>query len=222
MTISTDERPGCLARILGLFGLSKSRKDKAQYHYRLRDDFLSNAELSFFRVLQNAAPANTLVLTKVNLGDLFYVPNSAPTPQAQRNKINHKHVDFLLCDAATLRPLAGIELDDSSHKRHDRVVRDALMEEVFRTANLTLLRFPVKQGYQQNQVAAQLQQVVSQLQPSTQPQPKVNAASTPPACPKCGEPMVLRTARSGPQAGQQFYGCTSYPQCRGMVALGKP
>lgn len=33
-------------------------------------------------------------------------------------------------------------------------------------------------------------------------------------CPRCGKPMVLRTARRGPNAGSQFWGCSGYPQCR--------
>jgi restriction system protein len=32
-----------------------------------------------------------------------------------------------------------------------------------------------------------------------------------PICPDCGSPMVLRTARRGPKAGSQFYGCSKYP-----------
>ena len=37
----------------------------------------------------------------------------------------------------------------------------------------------------------------------------------PPACPRCGKPMRLRTARKGPHSGQSFWGCSSYPDCRG-------
>jgi hypothetical protein len=33
-------------------------------------------------------------------------------------------------------------------------------------------------------------------------------------CAKCGSPLALRTARSGSNAGGQFYGCTRYPVCR--------
>lgn len=36
-----------------------------------------------------------------------------------------------------------------------------------------------------------------------------------PACPKCGKPMRLRTARQGPNAGQSFWGCPAYPDCTG-------
>lgn len=50
------------------------------------------------------------------------------------------------------------------------------------------------------------------------------AASTPGQvatilCPKCGAPMVKRTARKGARAGKPFYGCSNYPKCRGIVNL---
>ncbi len=37
-----------------------------------------------------------------------------------------------------------------------------------------------------------------------------------PECPECGKPMARRTARSGRNAGRNFWGCTDYPKCRGI------
>ena len=37
-----------------------------------------------------------------------------------------------------------------------------------------------------------------------------------PACPKCGSPMVQRVARSGTNAGKTFWGCSTFPACRGI------
>lgn len=36
-----------------------------------------------------------------------------------------------------------------------------------------------------------------------------------PACGLCARPMVLRTARRGPNAGRGFWGCSGFPDCRG-------
>lgn len=36
-------------------------------------------------------------------------------------------------------------------------------------------------------------------------------------CPKCGSPLVSRTAKKGINVGSQFYGCTKYPTCRYMA-----
>lgn len=37
-----------------------------------------------------------------------------------------------------------------------------------------------------------------------------------PSCPKCGGSMVRRTAKSGANAGNSFWGCSQYPACRGI------
>ncbi|MDD8046600.1 MAG: four helix bundle suffix domain-containing protein [Verrucomicrobiota bacterium] len=37
-----------------------------------------------------------------------------------------------------------------------------------------------------------------------------------PVCSDCGKPMARRVARSGKNAGQAFWGCTGYPDCKGV------
>ena len=51
--------------------------------------------------------------------------------------------------------------------------------------------------------------------PKAEPEPA--QAPIPPRCPRCGKEMVLRTARRGSQAGGKFWGCPSYPACRGTL-----
>ncbi len=41
-----------------------------------------------------------------------------------------------------------------------------------------------------------------------------------PACPQCGKPMTRRRARSGKNAGREFWGCTGYPECKGVREIG--
>lgn len=36
-----------------------------------------------------------------------------------------------------------------------------------------------------------------------------------PVCPLCGKAMRQRTASKGPRAGQSFWGCSGYPECKG-------
>ena len=33
-------------------------------------------------------------------------------------------------------------------------------------------------------------------------------------CPQCGGKLVLRTAKKGPNEGNQFYGCSAFPKCK--------
>lgn len=36
-------------------------------------------------------------------------------------------------------------------------------------------------------------------------------------CPKCGSPMIRRQAKSGANAGNHFWGCSSYPKCKSII-----
>lgn len=67
-------------------------------------------------------------------------------------------------------------------------------------------------------------------QPVPASEPTRPAPSTPPTtaqanwvevpiCPRCGNTMVLRTANRGENKGNQFWGCSGFPKCRGIRAL---
>jgi hypothetical protein len=212
------------------------------FPYRIRDDFMSPAERSFYHVLKGVVGTRYLIAPKVGLADLFYVKSGDPREyRVFTNKIDRKHVDFVLCDLQNLAPLAGIELDDKSHEREDRKQRDDFVEGVFAAAGLKLLRIRVQRGYQPQEVAAMLDSVLSsesdgpapapiqfvtpsQIIPSESPptnglhsngEKSVVIASPP--CPKCGSEMVLRTAKKGNNEGQQFWGCSNFPRCRTMI-----
>jgi len=63
--------------------------------------------------------------------------------------------------------------------------------------------------------------------PPTSPAQQTSRAPTPtmvgqmgqPNCPLCGRSMIRRTARQGRNAGGQFWGCASYPRCRGTRSI---
>lgn len=39
------------------------------------------------------------------------------------------------------------------------------------------------------------------------------------SCPKCGAPMVRRKAKRGQNAGNEFWGCSRFPKCRGTYEV---
>lgn len=40
-----------------------------------------------------------------------------------------------------------------------------------------------------------------------------------PNCPKCGAEMKKRVARKGSNAGNEFWGCSGYPACKGVLSI---
>ena len=70
----------------------------------------------------------------------------------------------------------------------------------------------------------ELHAMISRIKNTASPSQKVKPAvikmpvhenPTPILCPLCGSMMVLRTAKKGPTAGSLFYGCSTYPKCKG-------
>ncbi len=210
--------------IFGLMILSlllEKLTSKLEYPYLLRDDFLFPAELSFYLTLKHTVSDWALICPKVNLFDLFYVKyRDQKRFWKYISKINRKHVDFLLCDPKTAKPLLGIELDDKSHERSDRKVRDELVDNVFSAANLPLARIPVKHSYSTSELESLLRQHIASNMDNTPNQAvTIENENTPPHCPKCGSKMVLRKAKTGSNQGEQFWGCPDYPRCRGIIKI---
>ena len=214
MTTNGDQKQGCLSLFLPFLG-RKSRPVTEAFPYRLRDDFLSPAELSFYKVLSPVLGSRFTIQSKVRLADIFFVLRRNENI-AYFNKISQRHVDFLVCDSTTMKPLLGIELDDASHQRHSRRERDEFVERVFQAARLPLLRFPVQRQYNARDIAGQVVPFLREKaarSASSQPAP-ASPSGPVPLCPKCGIPMILRTVKQGRYKGRQFYGCQNYPRCR--------
>jgi four helix bundle suffix protein len=74
-------------------------------------------------------------------------------------------------------------------------------------------------GYTEHLAAARLahRRQTGATNPSAQSD-RSNAPKSP-ACQQCGKPMVVRTARQGPRAGSQFWGCSGYPDCRATLPI---
>lgn len=214
----SSRNAGCMGFLFGLFGQAEPEAP-AQFPYRLRDDFMSKAELSLYGVLRLVAADRLVVCPKIRLGDIFYVPGGAGA-QSNRNRLQQKHVDFLLCDPQTLRPLVGVELDDKSHERGDGPDKDLFKDKVFQAAGLPLLRIPARASYSVEEVGAALRAAVTVKQAVAQPAATAKAAvrstAGAPICPKCGTPMVPRQSRHD---GKRFYGCANYPRCNQMAPM---
>jgi len=208
------ESKGCLAGLLGLFSKDQNhRNDVEVFPFRVRDDFLSNAEISFYHVLQLALNGEGVICPKVSLAELFFITDNKEF-QRYFNMISRKRIDFLVCDPITMRPLYGVELDDQSHQKAARIQRDAFVEKLFSQAGIPLLRFPAKATYNLADVKLQLKAGNTYLDLKTTTIPDDTLKEQIPLCPKCGVPMIKRVARSGTNLGKEFYGCVNFPHCK--------
>lgn len=78
-------------------------------------------------------------------------------------------------------------------------------------------QFVKEGGYSEQLAAARLAERVKR-RTTDRTDPSDSTDRIPP-CPQCGKPTVLRTAKTGKNAGSQFWGCSGYPECKGVVNL---
>ncbi len=71
---------------------------------------------------------------------------------------------------------------------------------------------PIKLIYGQ-----ELLKLISDAQKSTSESNQITESEK--TCPECGSEMVLRKARKGKNAGNEFWGCVQFPKCRGTVSV---
>lgn len=226
-----NANPGCLSALLRMFGLTpkpavshqvlESDEEQVDAPYNLRDDFLSAAETSFYQVIKGMMGDYLTVCPKVSLSDVLYVSRKNERFQAYVNKIDRKHVDFLICESKTMKPRFAIELDDASHQREERVQRDEFVDRVFNAAGLPLVRVPVMNAYNVRELEMRFKAAVAE-KPTPSVTQKVEPwtpTQSPPYCPSCGTQMVLREARRGANTGNKFYGCPNYPRCKTIIPV---
>ena len=105
MATDLSERQGCLGLLKRLFGHGENPATDKELPYHVRDDFLSPAERSFYGVLTEGVAGLYVVCPKVNVADLLYVARLREN-RGYFNKIQQKHVDFVLCEPGPMRPVA--------------------------------------------------------------------------------------------------------------------
>jgi very-short-patch-repair endonuclease len=115
--------------------------------YQKKWYLLSPAERDFYDALRQAVGDDYLIFAKVRLLDLLWLPQNLSNRQTHLNRVQAKHVDFVLCHPQTVAPALVIELDDASHQLPERQERDIFLNEVLLVAGIPLLRVPVRKSF---------------------------------------------------------------------------
>ncbi len=217
------------------------------YPYTKRPILFSPAERSFLGVLDQAVGEEYRIFGKVRVADIVDAQQGldARGRQTALNRVTNKHFDFVLCRKSDLSVICAIELNDQSHQRRKRQERDAFLAGVCQAVGVPLLQVPAQRGYAIPELRDNIRAAIgegpyrtseanaveplkvatsaarspseAQTQAGQQAQP-VSGAPAPP-CPKCAAPMVRRQVKGGSNAGKEFWGCSTFPKCRGIVEI---
>lgn len=213
------------------FYVARSQKLAAYRHYQRQAYLFTPAERAFLPLLESALGEGRRVYAKVRVADVIGVRQgmAASIRQTALNKISSKHLDFVVCDSATLAIQGAVELDDSSHSRADRRLRDEFLDGLFDAVGLPLIRVPVRSVHCLDDIRQAVQPLLTGGKPgdaSALPESAVSLAdladSLNARCPKCGAGLVRRVAKQGKRAGEEFWACSAYPHCRFTSPVGVP
>ena len=122
--------------IFALLYRPREKGEKPLAKYERKASVMSRTEHKFLYTLRQINPAKYEVLPKVAL---FNVINKV-TNAAYRNEL-FRVCDYCFVDKDTFEPLLLVELNDSSHKRADRRMRDEKVAAICRSAGLPLVTF---------------------------------------------------------------------------------
>jgi uncharacterized protein DUF2726 len=127
---------------------------KQSFPFAKRQYFFSAAERSLYEILRRLLPEH-VVFAKVGLGELVYVTRKGSEWRTHRNRIDRKHLDFVICNA-DLEPVVAIELDDSSHREQRRRDRDAFVDQVLAAAGIPIVHVAAQRGYRLDELRQML------------------------------------------------------------------
>lgn len=115
--------------------------------YKARGRLLTKTETKSYWRLQPFVRSQGLeLMAQVRIADVVSVEGGSKSQKNKRwwnafKKISSKHVDFVVVNAREgFKIVCAIEIDDSSHNKKDRILRDKFINNVFHAAGVPLLR----------------------------------------------------------------------------------
>ena len=97
----------------------------------------------------------------MRLADVVCCPGDDPHEGRWFRRIRGYHVDFVLCEPETTRPVLVIELDDRRHHEGTRRERDAFKDEALAAADMPVYRVRARQAYEAVELAREIERLIA-------------------------------------------------------------
>lgn len=128
-----------LAMILKILDTKKKPRINAREAYQARPLLTKREHQEYLKLKQYADARGWLICPKVRIFDLIEPKKGVTKRQTLINKIQSKHVDFVLVDPE-LNVIGVLELDDSTHERADRKQRDSFVRDALEGAGINMIQ----------------------------------------------------------------------------------
>ena len=136
--IKVIEYVGLLIIIVLLFNyfenkFTKNKTNRKNNYYKKR--FMTDNELNFYNKIKTLENEDYKIVPQVNLATIIEKYGKSFNNELFRN------VDFAIFDRNFQNILLLIELNDSSHKKTDRIKRDIKVKNICNSADIKLITF---------------------------------------------------------------------------------
>lgn len=135
-------------------------------------------------------------------------------------KPNYKNIVLISANAKLIKPTKGV-YDCSSVMKGDKFLErfklDVAAENLNAMANLAKV-------ISQDSLSLFAEKLALQHKPKTINYIEkfgLDDALDTPECPRCKKPMVKRSAKKGNSIGNEFWGCSDFPKCKGVIKIEK-
>ena len=130
-------------------------KNNIKEIYEKKEYLLTPNELKFYKLLKNITnKLNMNLFTQVSLYEIIKCKD-----YKEFNRVKSKSIDFVITEKNCKIKLC-IELDDISHNNTKRIERDNFINKLFKELNIKLLRIPVQNFYNLEELEKQIKESV--------------------------------------------------------------
>ncbi len=134
------------------FAPEKPAKKNYKLPYTKQVSLLTDSEKSFYSVLNTVVDGNQYhIFPKVRLADILSIA-AKENWHFYFNRIQSKHVDFLLCDKESFKPILAIELDDPNQNSARTIARNEFVNNAYASADFPVLRIKSSYSYKPSDI----------------------------------------------------------------------
>jgi len=126
--------------------------------YRACHSILTDGEKGLWEPLHLATEGKYMIFAKVRLADVIECPHHRRDERRWFRKIGSYHVDFVICEARSTRPLLVIELDDRHHRSPKQQRIDAFKNQSLAAAKIPIYRIRAQEAYDPLELRNQIDQ----------------------------------------------------------------
>jgi hypothetical protein len=135
--------------LLAFFVLKVKSAGGNDFPYQKAKALFSPAERSFLGVIDQVVGTEFRVFGKVRIADVATVKTMSNRSAWQKafNRISAKHFDFIICRSSDLSIVCAVELNDKSHQKNSRKLRDEFVAGVCNSISVPLVEINAQASY---------------------------------------------------------------------------